>query len=95
MATLLVHYKPTFIRRINKLDNDLQKEAIEKIVQFTEVKNHPALGVHKLHGSLAGQHAFSVNFRYRIVFQYLSKTEVVLLAIGDHDIYKIRAPIEA
>lgn len=88
MATLLVSYKPTFIRQLKKLQPDLQNEVFEKIAQFKEVRNHPELAVHKLHGSLTGTYAFSVNFKYRIIFQYLSKTEVVLLAVGDHEVYR-------
>lgn len=87
MAILLVHYKPIFIRQLNKLDSDLQNEAIEKIALFKNTSNHQRLAVHKLHGRLDGRLGFSVNFKYRIVFKYLSKTEVVLLAVGDHDVY--------
>ena len=88
MATLLVSYKPTFIRRLKKLELGVQNDAFEKIMQLKDARHHHALGVHKLHGTLAGTHAFSVNFKYRIVFQYFSKTEVVLLAIGDHEVYQ-------
>jgi plasmid maintenance system killer protein len=83
-----VIYIPHFVRQFAKLNKELQNEALEKIEQFKKREDHPALAVHKLHGALAGRHAFSVNFKYRIVFQYLSKTEVVLLAIGDHDVYQ-------
>ena len=39
-------------------------------------------------GRFAGRYGASVNFKYRIIFQYLSPKEVVLLAIGDHEIYR-------
>lgn len=87
MALILVSYKPTFIRQLKKTELGVQNEAFEKIAQFKDMQHHRALGVHKLHGALTGTYAFSVNFKYRIVFQYLSKTEVVLLAIGDHEVY--------
>jgi plasmid maintenance system killer protein len=76
------------VRQINKLDVDLQDEAIEKIELFKHVHNHRLIAVHKLKGRLVGRYSFSVNFKYRIVFKYCSKTEVVLLAIGDHKIYR-------
>lgn len=84
-----VFFKPTFIRQYNAFERELQEEVFEKIELFKEVKNHKQLKVHKLHGRLAGRHSFSVNYKIRIVFSYLSKTETVLLAIGDHDVYKI------
>ncbi|MBI2005043.1 hypothetical protein HYS79_02715 [Patescibacteria group bacterium] len=52
--------------------------------------NHEWLHVHKLKGPLAGRRGFSVNYRYRIVFSYTdkSKGEVILLAVGDHEVYR-------
>ena len=83
-----VGYKPAFVRELNRLESDLCKEVMEKIDAFRNEKNHAALKVHKLHASLADCHAFSVSYKIRIVFQYESKKGVVLLAIGDHDVYK-------
>jgi plasmid maintenance system killer protein len=83
-----VIYIPRFVHQFEKLSKDLQDEALEKIKQFRNVQNHPSLAVHKLHGPLRGRYSFSVNFKYRIVFQHLSKTEAVLLAIGDHEVYQ-------
>jgi plasmid maintenance system killer protein len=50
--------------------------------------NHSSLKVHKLNGPLKGSYSFSVNYKIRIIFQYVSKKEVVLLTVGDHKIYK-------
>jgi plasmid maintenance system killer protein len=83
-----IFYTPQFVRQLHKLNKDLQTEAIEKITLFRDTHNHRTLEVHKLHGHLAGRSAFSVNFKYRILFRYLSKTDVALLAIGDHEVYK-------
>ncbi|MCX6789996.1 MAG: type II toxin-antitoxin system mRNA interferase toxin, RelE/StbE family [Candidatus Kaiserbacteria bacterium] len=84
---LTVSFKASFLRQMNKLDEDLQGEAIEKIDLLKDIQNHQLLKVHKLHGPLTGTSSFSVNYKTRIVFQYVSKTEVALLSIGDHDIY--------
>lgn len=83
-----VFYTPVFTRQFNKLEEDLQDEAAIKIKTFKNSRNHQQLKVHKLKGILAGRYSFSVNYRYRIVFSYLSKNKAVLLAIGDHDVYK-------
>lgn len=81
-------YAPIFVRQFNKLPKDLQEEVIEKIELFKDASNHKQLKVHKLHGEFSTCHAFSVNYKYRIVFQYATKKSVSILAIGDHDIYK-------
>jgi len=80
-------FKPTFIRQFKRLDLGLQQEATEKIEFFKDKKNHKQLKAHRLRGRLAGRHSFSVNYKTRIVFSYLSKNEVALLAIGDHAVY--------
>ncbi len=83
-----VYFKASFIRQLNKLPTDLQEDAIHRIELFKNGKNHKFLRVHKLSGSLNGCHSFSVDFRNRIVFEYLSAGEVALLSIGDHGIYQ-------
>lgn len=81
-------YAPVFIRQFNKLGKDLQEEALEKIELFKDVSNHQKLKVHKLNGIFSDKYSFSVNYRYRIIFDYATKMEVNILAIGDHDMYK-------
>ena len=83
-----VLFKPTFVRQVNKLEKDLQVEVFEKIELFKDLKNHQSLKVHKLHGVLGDCYSFSVNYQTRVVFQYLSKKEVVCVAIGDHEVYR-------
>lgn len=70
-----------------KLESSLQTEALEKIALFTDPHNHQQLRVHKLKGRLRGRYSFSVNYKIRIVFTYESKKSVILVAIGDHDVY--------
>lgn len=83
-----VVYKPTFVRSLGKFEPELQEEVFEKIELFKKRSNHKALKVHKLKGGLMGRYSFSVNYKVRIVFRYLSKDEAVLLIVGDHDVYK-------
>jgi mRNA-degrading endonuclease YafQ of YafQ-DinJ toxin-antitoxin module len=85
---LAVAYSPTFARMFKKLEPELQQEAVKKIELFRDAKNHRALKVHKLHGQFSDKYSFSVNYYIRIVFSHLSAGEVILVAIGDHDIYK-------
>lgn len=81
-------YKPSFLHTLAKLPVPLQEEAKEKIELFQKDPRHPYLKTHKLKGELRGRFSFSVNYEYRVVFRYESKTAVVLLAIGDHDVYQ-------
>ena len=85
---MIIRYKPSFVREFNKLPADLQEEALERIDLFKDVANHKKLKVHKLKGRLADLYSFSVTYSHRIVFNFDSKTAVVFLAIGSHEIYK-------
>lgn len=82
-----IGFKPSFIRQVKCLEENLRVEVLEKIELFKDRKNHKALKVHKLHGALADCRSFSVNYKTRIVFRYETKNEAVLLAIGDYGIY--------
>lgn len=83
-----ISFTPAFSRQLQKLEISLRQEAIKTIDLLRRKENYHTLDVHKLKGRLTGRYGASVNFKYRIIFQYLSKTEVVLLAIGDHEVYK-------
>ena len=83
-----VSFAPAFSRQLQKLETALQQETIETIDLLRNKENYRALEVHKLNGRMAERYSASVNYKYRIVFKYLSNTEVVLLAVGDHDVYK-------
>ncbi len=85
---IIVAYKATFVRQFDALEEGLQNEVLEKIELFKNPKNHRQLKVHKLHGPLRDWYGFSVNYKFRIVFSYVTKSEVVLLAIGDHEVYR-------
>jgi len=83
---LTIFYTPNFIRRYKHLNPALQSEVKEKIELFRNITNHSKLKVHKLKGSLESTHAFSVNFKVRIIFEYQkNKKNVNLLYVGSHD----------
>ena len=86
--TITVRFMPEFIRSYSRLEKDLQIEVEEKIGLFKKCSNHTRLKVHKLHGRLNGSLSFSVNYKYRVVFEYADSKTIILKTVGDHDIYK-------
>jgi len=82
-----VIYTRAFFKRLSKYEDDFQEIIFEKITELKDIENHQQLRVHKLHGKFSNCFSFSVNYKTRIVFQHVSKDEVALLSIGDHDIY--------
>lgn len=84
-------YTASFIRelkRIEEKNSDLLEEILEKIELFGDRKNHRKLRTHKLHGSLSGYWSFSVNYKFRILYRPVSRDQVILHDIGDHEIYR-------
>ncbi len=83
-----VVYKPTFIRQYKKLPQSLQDEVKDKIELFKSDSKHPFLKTHKLKEKLNAYFSFSVNYKYRIVFEYESSKRACFLVVGDHDVYQ-------
>lgn len=76
------------IYKIYSENKSLYEEILEKIELFKKPSHHKQLKVHKLHGKMQDFYSFSVDYAHRIVFKYQDKKTVVLMAFGDHDIYK-------
>jgi mRNA-degrading endonuclease YafQ of YafQ-DinJ toxin-antitoxin module len=85
---ITVSYKPSFIKKVRHLDVELYKELLDRIELLKDDRNHNLLKVHKLHGHFKDCYSFSVDYRIRVIFQYESKNEIVLLSIGDHEVYR-------
>ncbi|MBI2636460.1 type II toxin-antitoxin system RelE/ParE family toxin [Candidatus Peregrinibacteria bacterium] len=85
---IAVLYKPTFVRQYDQLPTELQEEVKECIALFQKNPRCQSLRMHKLRGALRGFLSFSVNYRYRIVFQWEGRSTAILLAVGDHDVYR-------
>ena len=83
-----VHFSPSFVRCMHSLPKNLEEEVHERIGLFRNRKNHKLLKVHKLKGKMNGCFSFSVDYRTRIVFEYIDSSTAVLLVIGDHSIYE-------
>lgn len=69
---------------------DLQDKIVHALELLAEDAFHPVLRTHKLKGDLAGSWACTVDFEYRIVFEFVrdpeTKEEMILLeAVGTHE----------
>lgn len=79
-------YSPRFKKSFKKLSKDLQQGSWKKIELFRESPFHPFLKTHKL--AIENLWAFSVDFKNRVIFQFLDDSKVLLVNIGDHSIYR-------
>lgn len=81
-------YLPRFRKEYRKVSAEIQDLAEEKEKIFRKNPFDSALKTHKLHGELASFWAFSVNYKYRIIFDFADEKTARFYSIGNHDIYE-------
>ncbi|MEK7601056.1 MAG: type II toxin-antitoxin system mRNA interferase toxin, RelE/StbE family [Patescibacteria group bacterium] len=84
---ITVGFTPEFFRSLKKLAPQIQEAVFKRIELFRERSNHQRLKVHKLHGKYQGFFGFSIDRKYRIMFEWISDNEARLHTAGDHSIY--------
>ena len=83
-----VFFTDKYLSQFEELPESLQNIAYKKIDLFKNNPRHSSLKTHKLNGRLKDCLAFSVDHKFRIVFEYAGKNAVNFLKIGDHDVYR-------
>ncbi|MCR4313625.1 MAG: type II toxin-antitoxin system mRNA interferase toxin, RelE/StbE family [Candidatus Uhrbacteria bacterium] len=84
----VIFYTPEFKRDYKKLPSALQTLLKQKGRLFEQEPFHSLLRTHKLTGKLKGLWSFSVDYRTRVIFRFLGASEVELLRVGDHSVYR-------
>ena len=82
-----IYYHPQFKKSYRKLPNEIKTLAETREIIFRKNPFSPQLQTHKLHGKLKNQWSFSINNKYRIMFEF-HKLDITFLDISDHDLYK-------
>ena len=74
------------LARFERAHPELRHRIAQALIDLEQDPFQPHLRLHALSGQLAGLHAISVTFAYRIVLTLqLSEREITLLNIGSHD----------
>ncbi|MBU1032820.1 MAG: type II toxin-antitoxin system mRNA interferase toxin, RelE/StbE family [Patescibacteria group bacterium] len=87
MAYFII-YTPEFKRDYKKLSDTLKEQLKLKGSLFEQNPFHPVLRTHKLSGRLRGNWSFSIDFKHRVIFQFINTQEILLLRAGDHSVYR-------
>jgi addiction module RelE/StbE family toxin len=88
MENKRIFYSPRFLKRAEKIPQEIIDLATEKQKIFEKSPLHPSLRMHPLKGELRGYWSLSINKQYRIIFEYKENGDILFLSIGKHDIYK-------
>ena len=82
-----IHYTERFKRYYKKLPLEIKLKAEQQESLFRAHPFSSQLRTHKLHGKLKNQWSFSIDDKFRILFEF-DGSDVIFLDIGDHDLYK-------
>lgn len=84
-----IFYSSKFSREYKKLPLGVKKLAEKKEAIFRKNPFDPSLKTHKLKGVLFGFYSFSINLKYRIIFETIDSNVIWFHSVGDHAIYKL------
>lgn len=81
-------YSRQFQKEYEALSMLLKERVEKKEIIFHSNPFDRRLKTHKLSGQFEGFWSFSIDYRYRIIFEFKSKRKIIFHIIGDHSIYK-------
>jgi len=84
-----ISYSSKFEREYRKLPSSIKKIAEKKEEIFRIDPFDVRLKTHKLKGGLKDFWSFSIDNKYRIIFEFISKQEIWFHSVGTHAIYEL------
>jgi len=82
-------YSSRFARDYKKLPLNIKRLAEKKELIFRKNPFDSRLKTHKLKGALSGFFSFSINQKYRIIFEIVDSNTIWFHSVGDHVIYRL------
>lgn len=82
-----IYYSSKFEKEYRKLPKKVKISAEKKEKLFRKDPFSPALKTHKLTGRLKDFWAFSIDFQYRIIFEFIDEQIVWFHSVGTHGVY--------
>ena len=84
-----IYFSSKFGREYKKLPMEVKEAAEEKEKLFRINPFDPMVKTHKLTGKLKDYWSFSVNSKYRIIFEFVKEDTVWFHSVGSHRIYDL------
>lgn len=82
-----VFYTSRFGRESKKVPRHLRNTIEQRVALFKKNPFDPRLKTHKLTGALKEFWSFSIDYRYRVIFEFVDSGQALFHSIGDHSIY--------
>lgn len=83
-----IFYTKKFEREYKKISKELKLKTEVREDLFRKDPYNKILKTHKLSGGLDDLWSFSVDYKNRVIFEFVDKDVAFFYSIGDHDIYK-------
>ena len=83
-----IQYLPKFLKQYQKIPLKVKIKAEKQEIIFRKNPFDPRLKTHRLTGNLKEFWAFSIDYQYRIIFQFADENTIWFYSIGTHAIYK-------
>ena len=81
-------YSTKFAKEYKRLPLKVKKLAEKKEIIFRKDPFEPSLKTHKLTGKLKEYYSFSIDYQYRIIFEFAKKDVIWFHLVGTHEVYK-------
>ena len=82
-----IYYSSKFAKEYRRLPRKIKLLAEKKEIIFRKDPYDPSLKTHKLTGRLKDYYSLSIDYQYRIVFEFVKKDTVWFHSVGTHEIY--------
>jgi mRNA-degrading endonuclease YafQ of YafQ-DinJ toxin-antitoxin module len=86
--TIEIYYSPKFIKSHREIPQSICEMFDQKKNVFVLNPFHSSLKTHRLQGYLKSYYSFSINYQYRVMFEFVDTNTVIFVNIGTHEIYK-------
>lgn len=83
-----IYYSSKFYKEYRKLPKEIKILAEKQEKIFRKDPFNSKLKTHHLTGKLKDFLAFSIDYKYRIIFEFAGKDIVWFHSVGTHDIYR-------
>jgi len=82
-----IYYSNKFAKEYKRLPKKVKAAAEKREKIFRTNPFDPGLKTHRLSGKLKEYHSFSIDYHYRIIFEFVGKNTVWFHLVGTHEIY--------
>lgn len=83
-----IYYSSKFAKEYKRLSYRIKLAAEKREIIFRKDPFDPRLKTHKLTGKLKEYYSFSIDYKYRIIFEFARGNIIWFHSVGTHKIYQ-------